>query len=499
MKSGTRNLVIVAAAIVVLGGAAAVLALTGGGKGASSSAASSSINLISKKSDDVVSMSVKNKKGSYQIVPEIVPANSAAANFTASGSASSASSGSATTTTYTVEGLDGAPVDSSLTQQVFQNGYSLVGSQDLGETGKPEEFGLKDPQATVEVHYKDGKSITYLIGNASATDSTAYYMCTQGSSRVYVVSVDPGIFESKTYFVKKDILSISSDGSGTASSDSSGANDFTAITLTGKNYAKPIVLYQEGSALAMTSPYKASLDATNLTALEGALTTVTAASVEAVNPDAAALKKYGLDNPAAAVSFLVNNGAYKLLAGSKTGDNYYVMLDKGKIVYQVAASSIDAWVNTTAFALRSKNLLIPAVSTVKTVTFSKGGASSSVTVARTKDEKQSTQDNTVYTYTATAAGGTKLDYDKVYQPFYAKLIAPEILEESAAKPSGSPVYALEYQYFDKSGKDTVQFYAAGDRRYLAAVNGETAGIVTSSDIDTLYAEWQQMLSGKTGS
>lgn len=498
MKSGTRNLVIVAAAIVVLGGAAAALALTGGGKGTSSSAASSSINLISKKSEDVVSMSVKNKKGSYQIVPEVVPANSAAANFTASGSASSASSGSATTTTYTVEGLDGAPVDSSLTQQVFQNGYSLVGSQDLGETGKLEEFGLKDPQATVEVRYKDGSSITYLLGNASATDSTAYYMCTQGSTRVYVVSVDAGIFEGKTYFVKKDILSISSDSSSTSSTGST-ANDFTAITLTGKNYAKPIVMYKEGSALAMTSPYKASLDATNLTALEGALTTVTAASVEAVNPDAAALKKYGLDNPAASVSFLVNNGAYKLLAGSKTGDNYYVMLDKGKIVYQVAAGSVDAWVNTTAFALRGKNLLTPVISTVKTVTFSKGGASSSVTVARAKDEKQSTQDNTVYTYTATAGGGTKLDYDKVYQPFYAKLITPEILEESTAKPAGSPAYALEYQYFDKSGKDTVQFYAAGDRRYLAVVNGETAGIVTSSDIDTLYTEWQQMLSGKTGS
>lgn len=495
MKSGTRNLVIVAAAIVVLGGAAAALALTGGGKGTSSSAAVSSINLISKKSDDVLSMSVKNKKGSYQLVPEVVPANSAAANFTNSGSASSGAS-SGTTTTYSVEGLDGAPLDSSLTQQVFQNGYSLVGSQDLGETGKLEEFGLKDPQATVEVHYKDGKSITYLIGNASATDSTAYYMCTQGSSRVYVVSVDPGIFESKTYFVKKDILSIGSDSAG---STGGAPNDFTEITLTGKNYAKPIILNKEGSALAMTSPYKASLDTTSLTALENALTTVTAASVEAVNPDAAALKKYGLDNPAASVSFLVNKGAYKLLAGSKTGDNYYVMLDKGKIVYQVAAGSVDAWVNTTAFALRSKNLLIPVISTVKTVTFSKSGASSSITVARTKDEKQSTQDNTVYTYTATAADGTKLDYSKAYQPFYSKLITPEILEESAAKPSGSPVYTLEYQYFDKSGKDTVQFYTAGDRRYLAVVNGETAGIVTSSDIDTLYAEWQQMLSGKTGS
>lgn len=495
MKSGTRNLVIVAAAIVVLGGAAAALTLTGGGKGGASSSASSSINLIEKKSEDVVSMSVKNKKGSYQITAQVVPANSAAANFTASGSVSSeasASSGS-TETTYAVEGLESAEVDSSLVQQVFQNGYSLVGSQDLGETNKLEEFGLKDPQATVEVAYKDGSTLTYQLGNVSAADSTSYYMCKQGSSRVYVVSVDAGLFEGKNYFVKKAVLAVGSAGSG--STDGS-TNDFTAITLTGKNYPKPIVLSKENNALVMTSPYKASLDSANLSALENALTTVTAASVEAVNPDAAALKKYGLDNPAAAVSFLVNKGAYKLLAGNKTGGNYYVMLDKGKVVYQVEASGVEAWVNATAFALRTKSLVVPAISTVKAVTFAKGGASSGVTVARAKDDKQSTEDNTVYTYTVTA-GGAKLDYEKVYQPVYLKLISPEILEESTAKPADAPVYTLEYQYFDKSGKDTVQFYAAGDRRYLAVVNGETAGLVTSAEIDSLYADWQQALSGKT--
>lgn len=486
MKSGTRNLIVVAASIAVLGGAVAALTLTGQGTGSSaSSSASSSIELISKKSSDVSSMTVKNQNGSYKLVPQVVPASSTS---TVSSGTSSGTSSSSTTTTYMVEGLSGLPVDTDLTSSVFQNGYSLVASQDLGKVDKLDEFGLKNPKATVVVSFKDGSSVTYLIGNESAADSTAYYMCTKDSSRVYVVSVDSGLFESKNYFIKKEILSISS---------SSGTNDFTSIVLSGKNYAQSIAFATSGSELVMTSPVKASTDQTNLSSLETALTSVTAASVEAVNPDAAALKKYGLDNPSAVASFTVNKGSYKILAGAKTGDNYYVMLDKGHVVYQVAADSIDAWVKGSVFTLRSKLVFLPSITAVKSVVFMKGSNSSVVNITRTKDEKTSTEDTTAYTYTVKGTSGKKLDYDKAYQPFYAKLIAVELLEASSAKPSGSPVYTLEYRYFDKSGTDTVQFYSAGDRRYLAVVNGQTVGIVTSSDVDAVYTLWQQLQNGKS--
>ena len=72
MKSGTKNLLIVAACIVVLGGITAALVLTDNKKGddVSPSASAAEIGLVTKTKVDIVSMSVKNQKGSYNIVPK---------------------------------------------------------------------------------------------------------------------------------------------------------------------------------------------------------------------------------------------------------------------------------------------------------------------------------------------------------------------------------------------------------------------------------------------
>lgn len=161
----------------------------------------------------------------------------------------------------------------------------------------------------------------------------------ENSNNVYVVSVDAGILDNENYFISKDILAIT---------NSSGENDFTKIQLSGKNFPQPITIAKTGTAEKITSPFSAATDTTKLNAVQTALATVTATSVVSVNPDAAALKGYGLDQPAAIAEFTVNKGNYKLLVGAKKDDGYYVMLDKVNAVYLVSASSIGAWVETSA-------------------------------------------------------------------------------------------------------------------------------------------------------
>lgn len=477
MKTTTRNLAIVAGCIVVLGGAVAALALSGGGSGGASSAAlSSAIPLISKKSEDVVSMTVKNKKGSYTILAQDTK------------TPSSSSSGTAETRTYTIKGLDGVSVDTTLTQQTVQDGYNLSATQNLGEMSNPEEFGLKDPQATVEVRYQDGSSHTYKVGSPSATESTAYYISVDDSKNIYVATLDGGIFDNQNYFISKQILAITS---------SSGENDFTAITLSGKNYAKPIQLTKADKTMQIVSPVKADADTNAMTALQTALATVTANSVEAVKPDAAALKTYGLDQPSAIAEFTVNKGSYKLMIGAKKDDSYYVMLDQSNVVCLVSASSLTSVVQTDAFTLRSKSILLPSIDTVKSIAVTQNGTSSAVNVARTKDETKSTQDTPAYTYKVTGSSGKELAYDTNYKSFYLHLIGLELLEQTDKTPTGTPVYQVEYQYFDKTTKDTIAFYAGGDRRYTAVVNGQVYGNVTSSEVDKMITAWKQLQAEQT--
>ena len=246
----------------------------------------------------------------------------------------------------------------------------------------------------------------------------------------------------------------------------------------------------------LTSPVSAQTDTEKLGAVETALTTLTADSVEAVNPGAAALKGYGLDKPAAVAEFTVNRGNYKLLVGARKDSNYYVKLDKVDAVYLVKAESVDAWVKTNAFALRSKTLLVPDIAAVKSLSVDAGGTVQTFAVARTKDEKKSTEDKIQYTYQVTGAGNKKLDYEKNYTAYFDQVTGVQLLEAAGTNPSGTPALKLEYTYFDRSGTDTVAFYKNGDRLYLAAVNGSVYGVVTEDDVQKIISGAKALQAGK---
>ncbi|MVB10907.1 hypothetical protein CAFE_16080 [Caprobacter fermentans] len=491
MRSNIRNLIIVAVCIAVLGGALLTLKLTGNDQAASSSVSSTaSIELVSKKSEDVVSMNVVNQKGSYTLVPVKTPAASSKAS---SGSSSAASGG--TEPTYTVKELGGCPINTSSTESVVKNGFSLVASKNLGTVSNLEEYGLKNPQATVKVQFRDGSSYDYKIGRASATDSASYYMCGLDSDHVYIVSVDQGLLESPTYFVSTNILAVNN----TAASSASGAseNNFTKITLSGSNYPKPITFSVYQTGLKISSPANYTADSSKLDSLKTDLATLTADSVEAVNPDADALKKYGFDSPTAVAKYTVNGADYTLTAGAKDGADYYVMLGGVNVVYKVASTSIQSWALGNLFDLRDKQLVGANIESVKSITVDAGSGENVLNVTRTKDEKQSTEDKAYYNYKVTGNGGKALDYDTNFRNFFVKLVNINILENAEEKPSGQPVLTVKFQYYDGAAADTFEFYKSGDRRYTAVVNGQVFGIVTQDDMDSVTAGISALESGKS--
>lgn len=479
MRNNIRNLILVAVCIVVLGGAFLALKLTGNGGTASSAVSSAaSIELVSKKSEDVVSMNVVNQKGSYTLIPV----------QTASAGSSSSAASSGAEPTYTVKELSGCPINTSSTESVVKNGFSLVASKNLGTAGDLEEYGLSDPQATVKVRFRDGSSYDYKIGKTSATDSTAYYMCGLNSNNVYIVSIDQGILEGPDYFISKDILAIQS---------SSGENSFTKITLSGANYPEPVTLSLQKTALKISAPASYEPDSTALSNLEAGLASLSADSVVAVQPNADALKKYGFDHPTAQVQFTVNGGSYTVTAGAKDGDGYDVMLGGVNVVYKVSASGIEAWALQNLYALRSKTILSPGVETVKALTVTVGGEKNILNVARTKDEKKSTEDKAYYTYKVTGNGGKTLNYETGYKSFYQKLTGVTLLEDAKENPGGSPALTVQYQYFDSPDADTVALYPSGDRRYTVLLNGKVFGIVAQDDYNTVANGIAALESGKT--
>ena len=478
MKKTTRNLIIVAVCVAALGGTAAALSFSNGGSSSSSSSSSSNIELVSKKSQDIASMQVENKKGSYTLVP---------VSNKLSASSSGSSSGTADVT-YTVKELSGVPVNTSETGSVIKNGFSLAATRNLGTVSSLGDYGLDDPQATVKVTFKDGSTFNYKIGSTTATDTSAYYMCGLDSNAVYIVSIDSGLLEDAKYFVNKEILSISS---------SEGNNDFTSIKLSGTNYPQAVQIAKKGNYLRITAPQAYEMDYSNSSSLESQLAGLTASSVEAVNPDAKTLASYGLDKPCAVCEFTVNKGSYKISAGKKDG-SYYVMLDGSNVVYGVSQDSVSAWADSGLFGLREKIILTELTSDVKSVTVTSGSTVDVLNITRkekTSSKSSSSGSTPEYTYTVTGNNGKKLNYDSGFTSFYNKVSATEILEDASEKPSGSPALTLEYTYFDSSNKDKVEFYDTGDRRYTVVLNGNVFGKVTVDDINTIKSETSSVEGG----
>lgn len=482
MNKNIRNLAIVGISVVVLGGIAAALLMTQPKEGddSSSESSTSTIELVSKSSSDITSMKVVNQKGGYTILPSVKKKTAS------SGTSSGASSAAAEEITFYVKELENIPANTFAVSQVVQNGYSLVATKNLGTVSNLDEFGLENPKATVEITFKDGSTYNYKIGNVTATDSSAYYMCGQNSSNVYTVSIDSGLLEGKEYFVTKEILSID---------HSSGENDFTKIALSGTNYDQPLLLAKSGSDLVLTSLVSAKTDADKLNALETALTSMTADSVEALNPDAEALKRYGLDKPLVVADYTVNKQSYQLKIGAKKDTGYWVMLEKVPVVYFVKDESVSALLNASAFSLRSKSLVAPEVSEVKSLTVSGNGEQYTFTVARKKDETKSTEDKAQYTYSVTGNNGKTLDYSKNYTNYFKIVTSLQILEPAGGNPTGTPAAKLEFTYFDRSGTDTVAFYKSGDRRYTAVVNGSVYGLVTDGDLQKVLDSAKTLQNG----
>ena len=477
MRSNLRNLIIVAVCIAVLGVALLTLKLTDNDQAASSATSSTeSVELVSKKSQDIVSMTVINEKGSYTILPIQESETSSSSQESSESDTSSMSSSTSDEVTYTIKELEGCPINTSVTESVVRNGFSLVASKNLGIVTDLGAYGLENPQATVKVSFKDGSSYDYKIGNATVTNASAYYMCGLNSTNVYIVSVDQGLLEDVSYFVSKEILSIT---------NSDGDNEFSAITLSGDRYPQPVTFSADETNMYISSPDEYEVNTDKLSAIENALTGLTADSVEAVNPDEAALEQYGFKNPTAVATFSVNGKEYTLTAGAKTDDGYYVMLDGVPVVYEVSSSSIEPWALQSLFDLRNKSILMPNIITVQSINVVSNGTDYVLNVARTKDEEKSTEDKTYYQYALTGNDGKELDYDTNYRNFYGKLIALTILEPATEQPTGTPILTVTYQYFDDDKTDTIEFYQSGDRRYTAVLNGQVFGLVTQEDMDNI--------------
>lgn len=472
MKSTTRNLIIVAGVIAVLGGAVAALTLNKTPvEESESSLVDNSIHLVSKQLEDIVSMRVDNSEGGYTIIPTTQKAESTAA---------SESSAAADKTVYVVEELKDLPQYNSAAERILQDGFSLIASKNVGEVSDLSEYGLDKPAATIQVKFKDDTTFDYNIGNASAGDSSSYYMCPKDSENVYVVSIDDRLFKGAGEFVQRKLVD---------AADPTGQSQpvFGDIKLSGTSFELPITLTMDvvNKYYTVTEQGKGPVraDDTAYSNLATALTSVTADSVAYIFPDAETLKKCGLDNPAAVVDFIVNEQSYKLSVGGALEKQRYIMIEGMDVIFLIDQEDVKTWSETSAYTLRTKFVNLFNIVDMRELNVTAGDTVYSFVQTRTKNEEESTEDNVVYDYKVTC-NGTEITYEPNFKKFYTNIIATQIIEQSDQTPEGDPKVTVTFKYYDEAKHDDViKYYAADNRRYLVTLNDDVQGLVTQKAVE----------------
>jgi len=445
------------------------------------------------------SVSFTNEKGTLELVAQIgAPESTADAS---SGTASAA----AATVTYNVTGMEGITILGSVAQADAQFGYNLTAVRDLGEESDLAPYGLDTPAASYTANYTDGSSLTISIGDAVPGNTTQYYVMRTGDKHIYIASVSTLLTVSRNDFLSTTILSLMvSDTSGNQSLPT-----FDKIRISGRDHDQPIVILPKADDTKATSPlvyysyYMSEPTETGVTSKLGdnylkPLASLTATGFAAVNPTADELQKYGFNNPIE-LHFWINGDKTTLLIGNVEGSKAYVMMEGGKVIYEVDAANI-VLATVKAFDLRDTLMFLCDITTVSSFDFTDN-------TGKTYSIKQERTEKTSSSSEAVSSGEAKTEYDytayyndqqlQYYKKFYQSFLTAYREEEVPADAvPGDKLFSLTLNFYDEYDTQpiTISAYKYSDRRVIYQINGTNMALVKSDWSDKVLVDFTKLIN-----
>lgn len=456
-----RSLFLIGGVIALLAVATVVLALLRppGEEVSASSQELPTVDLTNHKLGELASLTVENSEGGYTIRPTEPGVES-----------------------YRVEELRDLSFNHDAVKYTVQQAFDPVVSKEVGPVEDLAEFGLKDPSATITMRFDDGTAVVCLLGDAAPSDEDSRYLCLQGSDYVYLVGSDTRFLSPAATFADLTVVKAPEN------SDSSGTVQWGAVELWGSSFPDRITLTpQEGGVFQMSEPVSSPCDDSMVSYMTTALKSVTATRAVAVFPDEAALEKYGLDEPDAAVRYSLDGETFTLLAAKKDDSTTYLMREGLEVIFEIPTEDVDMWTATSRYLLKSKSVVALTAADTASVTITAGDRSSSLTLTRERDEDKSTESTDYYQYTVTGPQGQAVRYDP-YSRLLEDLSALRLSADTDEAPSKPSELTLTYRGFEEGAQHTLEFVPLNGTQLFAVVDGEAIGLVDSTNFQNVQKE-----------
>lgn len=484
MSRKKRQVIIFTVLLVIVAAAAAVLLLTmpsGNGEGGSSSSNTvSTMDKIIGKKDQFSSVEVTNEHGSYTIYAKTEDSQ----------------------TVYKIEGYEQLDVVSDVTSAIVTNCSDVIPSRNLGAVDNLSEYGLDKPQVTMKVKFSDGESLTMYVGD-SAVAEHSYYVKLDNSDNVYITGLSDYLFMRQEDALNLAMVyAIKNDEDGNAVTSVIGR-----ITLTGANYPDTIVIDQNqmtdesdplyGYSYILSAPRRAPLGSDVITNFTPYLEKVVAEEVVVANPTEEQLAEYGFDQPAASISYIVNDQEVRLTAGKSDGDYVYLMKEGNNAIFKIKASDVP-WLSVSEFDLRNPLVFVVYLSSVENIRVTTADGTFAFNRERElNEEKTAEQGRNMYDYKSFYQG-TELNAD-YFSQFYQVLIgvSKDKFPEGET-PSGPADIRIEFEYYDEFNRENtvIELFDLGNRKALYRLNGEDVMIVKDSNISKITSDVQKIIKNE---
>lgn len=395
-----------------------------------------------------------------------------------------------------IKDCDNIAIDSSAVKKI-QNAIKGITAEKKVTDGKGRlnEFGLEDDPVEVTVTGKGEKESLMIGDEVPGQDSSQWYVLWK--EEVYIVS-DSNV-EAFQYGVK-DLVSKQ------ITPDRDESDDSFRVTLAdiqGEGMDEIQIRHQGSEELAgyqvdsyqLTAPINYPASAAVSEDILPMFFGLKAQEVAVLHPTAEDRAQVGLDRPYRQVEIEYQtkdsekNKISILVSNIDGAGNLYVE-NGSDVIYKCRPQDI-SWLNLTVDTVISHTILIPDVTSLKTLTITQGDGSS----YQIQLQNMGT-DNGKVLYDE-----KELDVDS-FRNFYYGLIsveADEVILENLPDTSGmNKIAEIQFAYMDESKKsDTVTYYSESARKAYAVLDGNERGFrLSETQLDTVLGNLQKLINGE---
>ena len=395
-----------------------------------------------------------------------------------------------------IKECDNIAIDGSAVKKI-QNAVKGITAEKKVTDGKGRlnEFGLEDDPVEVTVTGKGEKESLMIGDEVPGQDSSQWYVLWK--EEVYIVS-DSNI-EAFQYGVK-DLVSKQ------ITPDRDESDDSFRVTLAdiqGEGMDEIQIRHQGSEELAgyqvdsyqLTAPINYPASAAVSEDILPMFFGLKAQEVAVLHPTAEDRAQVGLDQPyrQVEIEYQTKNSEknkISILVSNIDGAGNLYVENGSDVIYKCRPQDI-SWLNLTVDTVISHTILIPDVTSLKTLTITQGDGSS----YQIQLQNMGT-DNGKVLY-----DGKELDVDS-FRNFYYGLIsveADEVILENLPDTSGmNKIAEIKFAYTDESKKsDTVTYYSESARKAYAVLDGNERGFrLSETQLDTVLGNLQKLINGE---